>query len=193
MSTDPTDGGAYSTLHAQAKIIAEGEFATAGTLHPGTVCVVAISLTKGRETRAMLSGSPGYKALRDHVADGGSIHEAGNRITGSVTRFLRSSEGGGFSPGQITGKEESFAVHGRGAMNCAEPKMRFLLAEHERRDLANWVLIPFIRQDGGDVVIYWPPCRNCRRWVYRHFHALSARIARAYGPGDALEGAVIPG
>ena len=144
------------------------------------VCAVALSITDDYSV-AYFSGAPGYAKLVERV--GGDKREARTTVTSALQQFLGSDQGGGFTSTQIM--NSGYADHGRGAMNCAEPKVWYHLTAITRSRPANWVLIPFNRLGGGGLV-YNPPCRNCRRWVYGQFHSLSRTIALARGGPGAL-------
>ncbi|WKB55512.1 hypothetical protein [Eleftheria terrae] len=149
------------------------------------VCAVAISVVDSSAHFELFSGAPGYGELTGIVMGGGASKQSASQlITHKLTQFLGSEEGGGFSNEQIT--RHGYDAHGRGAMNCAEPKMYYLLKEHEAQTVRNWVVIPF-NYTADQQLVYNAPCKNCRRWVYRHFHPLSGLIARAQKGPEAFE------
>jgi hypothetical protein len=172
-----TDAG---TLFDLAQSLAEDVFETdTSTGNADKVCAVALSILSDTSV-AFFSGAPGYTKLVERV--GGNKKDAQNAITGTLTNFLQSAAGGGFTPTQI--RSAAYADHGRGAMNCAEPKVWYYIAKKLQSDPGNWVVIPFNKVGAG--LVYNPPCRNCRRWVYGQFHALSRTIALGRGGADAL-------
>lgn len=174
-----TDAG---TLFELAHSAAEDLFDTDTSAgNADKVCAVALSIVSDQIV-AYFSGAPGYAKLVDRV--GGNRKDAQSAITGVITRFLQSAPGGGFTAPQI--RDKAYAEHGRGAMNCAEPKVWYHIANVQRSDPGNWVMIPFNKLSSGGLV-YNPPCRNCRRWVYGQFHDLSRVIALARGGAAALE------
>ncbi|SDG32133.1 hypothetical protein SAMN05216603_101267 [Pseudomonas benzenivorans] len=138
------------------------------------VCVVAIHIPTG-EHHAFLSGALGYRELTSSLCSTMAIDKAAaqQRITHAIQVFLQAEE---FSHEQI--HQKGFDIHGRGAMNCAEPKMYFFLKEQLKHRIAEWVLVPFNWNAQGTGVVYNAPCQNCRRWVYKHFHAQSRQIAQ---------------
>ncbi len=174
-----------NTLLGRARGIAADKFsADSSNRNVDKVCVVALKVDAHDDHRALFSGAPGYAELTDIVRGSGDKKEAQALITSRLTTFLRSDDGGKFSNDQIV--RSGYDVHGRGAMNCAEPKMYYLLKHQENKVLRNWVLVPF-NLDGNKVVVYNPPCKNCRRWVYRHFHPLSGLIAQSEKGPSAFE------
>jgi hypothetical protein len=176
---DRTDSGTlFELAHSAAEDVFDAD-TSAG--NADKVCAVALSIVSD-QTVAYFSGAPGYTKLVERV--GGDRRDAQNAITGALTRFLQSDAGGGFTPTQI--RHGAYADHGRGAMNCAEPKVFHHVTSVLRSDTRNWVMIPFNKLGGGGLV-YNPPCRNCRRWVYGQFHDLSRVIALARGGAAALE------
>ncbi len=174
-----TDAG---TLFELAHAAAEDTFDTDTSAgNADKVCAVALSIVSD-QTITYFSGAPGYGKLVERV--GGNKKDAQSAVTGAITRFLQSAQGGGFTATQI--RNSAYAEHGRGAMNCAEPKVWYHVTQVLRLDPGNWVMIPFNKlADGG--LVYNPPCRNCRRWVYGQFHELSRTIALARGGAGALE------
>lgn len=163
------------TLVAQARAIAALKFQNnSGSPNADKVCAVALDLTDPNKHYALFSGGPGFKELTSIVSNGGNTSDAKLIITSKLEAFLRSKEGGGFNNDQI--KHKGHDLHGRGAMNCAEPKMYYLLRHQLNQSPRNWVLIPF--NQNQTQIVYNPPCKNCRRWVYRHFHYMSAWVAR---------------
>ncbi len=172
------------TLLDQAKAIAQAKFsADTGGRNKDKVCVVAMGIASSSDNYALFSGAPGYTELTELVRGGGDRNSAQQTITNKLTEFLRSESGGSFTPAQITNR--GLDQHGRGAMNCAEPKMYYLLKEKKQLTVRNYVLIPFNLK--GDTLVYNAPCRNCRRWVYKHFHALSGLIAQSQKGPEAFE------
>lgn len=174
------------TLYDLARSAAEDAFEADGSRQVNTdkVCAVALHVTDDVVV-TLFSGKPGYdKLVQRHVQmRGGSRGAAQTAITANLTAFLKSPDGGGFTDAQIRNK--GFAPHGRGAMNCAEPKIFYYITTLRNMNAGNWVLVPF-NEDADGNLIYNPPCGNCREWVYAHFHALSRRIAGDYGGQDAL-------
>jgi len=168
-----------------ARAAAEAKFAGAtGGKNADKVCVVALDLSSPPTVHALFSGAPGYQELTTLVAAGGDRSKAQQTITAKITEFLQREEGGSFTLEQIN--KHGFDRHGRGAMNCAEPKMYYLLKHQLNQTLRNWVLIPFNVGPDGQLV-YNAPCMNCRRWVYRHFHALSGLIAQSQKGPEAFD------
>ncbi|MGN6528517.1 MAG: hypothetical protein ACTHL8_19175 [Burkholderiaceae bacterium] len=183
LNPHPGDG----PLVKRARAIAKAEFARSdrtSTSNRGAykVCAVALDVTSDKSL-ALFSGGLGFKQLLKTPTGGGARKEGD--VTSGIKDFLKSSEGGEFTEDQIS--KIAYAQHGRGAMNCAEPKVWFDLTDsgHSTR---NWVLIPFAKPDGE--LVYSAPCENCRRWVYGQFHFLSKLIAASYGGGAA---ALAPG
>lgn len=169
------------TLYDQAFSVAEDTFDTdTSGRNADKVCTVALNITSD-EAVALFSGKPGFDKLVERV--GGNVKDAQRTITARLTEFLKSEAGGGFTAGQIT--HAGFDPHGRGAMNCAEPKVYYYLRYVKQVDLGTWVMIPFNKTPAG--LVYNPPCKNCRRWVYRHFHALSQTIAHGRAGVAAFE------
>lgn len=173
-----------NSLLEKARLLAQQKFAedTSGR-NQDKVCVVAISIADSDNAYALFSGAPGYSELTDLVRSGGDRKAAQQRITSTLTEFLQTEDGGSFSHTQIT--HTAYDLHGRGAMNCAEPKMYYLLKHHHQLSLRNWVLMPF--NMSGMSLVYNAPCKNCRRWVYRHFHPLSGLIAQSQKGPAAFE------
>jgi hypothetical protein len=172
-----TDAG---TLFAMAHDAAQDVFDTDTTAgNADKVCAVALNILADSSV-AFFSGAPGYARLVERL--GGNRRDAQATVTGALTNFLQSAAGGGFTPDQI--RNRAYAEHGRGAVNCAEPKVWYYISAVLRSDPGNWVIIPFNKV--GDGLVYNPPCRNCRRWVYGQFHGLSRTIALGYGGADAL-------
>lgn len=170
----PGDG----PLVRRARSMAKAEFAKAGGNGYQGVCAVAIDLTSGAST-ALFSGGAGFRQL---LAQPNVGNARKGDVTNKIKAFLKSPGGGAFTEEQIN--EIAYARHERGAMNCAEPKVWFQLTDLGLSP-RNWVLIPFLEQDGG--LAYSAPCENCRRWVYGQFHFLSKLIAASYGGPGALE------
>ncbi|PTT90107.1 hypothetical protein DBR42_06665 [Pelomonas sp. HMWF004] len=176
-----------NSLFERAKAVARNKFdADTSGRNFDKVCAVALKIDSPEESHALFSGAPGYAELTDVVAQGGDKRKAQQTITAKITAFLRSESGGSFTNSQIT--NAAYDRHGRGAMNCAEPKLYYLLGQHENLTLRNWVLVPFnLRADDG-ALIYNAPCKNCRRWVYQHFHPMSGLLALAQQGPEAFEG-----
>jgi hypothetical protein len=174
-----------NTLLERARAIAAEKFSkdTSGR-NADKVCVVALQIDARDQHYALFSGAPGFTELTNIVRNGGDKTQAANTITSKIKTFLASEDGGKFSETQIT--NTGYDAHGRGAMNCAEPKMYYLLKHHEQKTLRNWVIIPF-NLNGDKAVVYNPPCKNCRRWVYKHFHPLSGLIAQSEKGPAAFE------
>ncbi|RUL77567.1 hypothetical protein [Dyella choica] len=172
-----------SSLVAHARSIANLKFQNnSGSPNADKVCAVALDLSNLNNHYALFSGGPGFQELTSIVSNGSSPGAAKVTITSRLEAFLRSKAGGGFSDDQI--KHKGYDPHGRGAMNCAEPKMYYLLRYQLNQSLRNWVLIPFNQNQSQ--ILYNPPCKNCRRWVYQHFHYLSAWVARNQAGMSAL-------
>jgi len=170
------------SLFELAQSAAEDTFSTdSSTGNADKVCAVALRIASD-QTVTYFSGGPGYNKLVARV--GGDRKDAQRAITDVITQFLMSAAGGGFTADQIT--HTAYADHGRGAMNCAEPKVWYHITRVMKQEADNWVLIPFNKLPDGQLV-YNPPCRNCRRWVYGQFHALSRSIALAHGGAAALQ------
>lgn len=180
MSEDPNPKP--GDLHDLAKRVAVDQFATNQKLHGDAVCVIAVKVTEPGEIEYAFSGGVGYTKLCDDL--GKNKKTDGHLITVAITDFLKSDAGSNFSDDQIN--RCGFDDHGRGAMNCAEPKMHHLI-KTRGLDPANWALIPF-HQDSDKNVVYYPPCKNCRRWVYGVFHGISKTIARNRGGADCVPG-----
>jgi hypothetical protein len=173
------------SLYEHARLVAQARFAADSDQgNADKVCAVALNIEGGEEV-SFFSGAPGYGQLLESVMGAGGMDKAKAQaaITGSITTFLGSDAGGGFTPDQIRSK--GFDDHGRGAMNCAEPKVWYSIAKLRGLVTANWVVVPFNRSPGG--LQYNPPCLNCRRWVYGQFHGLTGMIAKSYGGPHALE------
>ncbi|MEO1494113.1 MAG: hypothetical protein AAFV19_18325 [Pseudomonadota bacterium] len=172
--------------------MAEAAFADMPDISASTVCAVGVKLAPGRQVEHVFSGRDGYKQVTDRVRTDDSKSEtraAQRRITDTLTSFLTDEDGGGFTPGQVTGREAAYALHERGAMNCAEPKLLYIIRNHLSEDVGNWAVIPFYMED-GTTLMYSPPCRNCRRWVYKTFHSQTQSVATNRGPGDWNDGAI---
>ncbi len=178
-------GEVTGNLFERAQQIATAKFQsdTSGK-NSDKVCVVAIQAGNMDNYHAIFSGAPGYTELTNIVSNGGNKKAAQERITNTIKEFLRSEEGGDFSDLQIT--DHGFDMHGRGAMNCAEPKIFYLLKHQLNLSLKTWVIVPFNKNETG-IVIYNAPCKNCRRWVYKHFNFLSGLIAKQQKGADAFE------
>ncbi|VVT06033.1 conserved hypothetical protein [Erythrobacter sp. EC-HK427] len=166
--------------------LAAAQAAYAGTkVADSTVCAVAIK-ADGSAKVSLFSGKDGFKQLKTLRQSSRPVKgDIGAAITTELTNFLQTPGGGGFSTEQINKK--GFDDHGRGAMNCAEPKVYNHIKMALENDPKEWVLLSFTRENG--VVKYWAPCRNCRRFAYQQFNNLSWLIAAKYGGVAALEGA----
>lgn len=169
-------------LVKRARALAKAEFAKSDQGDTSSrsaykVCAVALDLTSN-DSVALFSGNFGFKQLLQlpNIGRGRT-----GDVTSGITTFLKSPGGGAFTEEQIS--KIAYAQHDRGAMNCAEPKVWFSLTDR-KLSTRNWILIPFAKQDGE--LVYSPPCENCRRWVYGHFHFLSKLIAASYGGPGAL-------
>lgn len=170
------------TLFELAQSAAEDTFSTDSSAgNADKVCAVALRIASD-QTVTYFSGGPGYNKLVERV--GGNKKAAQRAVTDVITQFLKSPQGGGFTQDQIT--HTAYADHGRGAMNCAEPKVWYHVTKVMEQDAGNWVVIPFNKLADGNLV-YNPPCRNCRRWVYGQFHTLSRTIALAYGGRASID------
>ena len=144
------------------------------------VCAVALNIASDSSV-ALFSGAQGYNTLVKRI--GGIEQDTKRAITDVLTAFLKSEAGGEFTQKQID--QQGLDLHGRGAMNCAEPKVYYYISVVMRTVPGNWVIIPFNKTAAG--LVYNPPCKNCRRWVYRHFHTLSRDIAQSRGGATAFE------
>jgi len=142
------------------------------------VCAVALNVAVD-EAISLFSGKPGFDKLVERK--GGTPKDAKMEITAKITEFLRDE---GFKDNEINqcGRDP----HGRGAMNCAEPKVYYYLRHVKNVDPSHWVVVPFNKTDNG--LVYNPPCMNCRIWVYKHFHILSRTIAQGRAGDAALTG-----
>jgi hypothetical protein len=170
-------------LFELAQSAAEDTFDTdSSTGNADKVCAVALRIASD-QTVSYFSGGPGYNKLVARV--GGNKKDAQRAVTDVITQFLKSAPGGSFTQQQIT--HTAYADHGRGAMNCAEPKVWYHIRKVMEQDPADWVIVPFNKLAEGGGLVYNPPCRNCRRWVYGQFHTLSRTIALAYGGPTALD------
>ena len=168
------------SLYEQALSLAQDIFDTDGSRgNADKVCAVALHVADDSSV-ALFSGGPGYNALVKRI--GGNAGDAKRAITDTLTQFLRSEAGGGFTDQQIN--HHGLDQHGRGAMNCAEPKVFYYITAVKKSAAANWILIPFNQTGGG--LVYNPPCMNCRRWVYRHFHNLTQAVAQERGGPNAF-------
>lgn len=173
------------TLYGLAQSAAQDAFDTDDSgRNADKVCAVALHIAQDT-TVALFSGKPGYDTLVERFVQkqGGTAAAARTSITSTLTAFLGSDAGGGFSQAQI--RKHGFADHDRGAMNCAEPKVYFHIKHLLNGDPGNWVMIPFNKGPNG--LIYNPPCGNCREWVYGQFHALSRQIASSRGGPGATD------
>lgn len=174
-----------SSIYKKAEELATQKFeSNEKARRTDAVCAVAIHITDFSQCHAVFSGKLGYDELIGMLCPDGNRSEkskAGDMITNHIVQLLKDNE---FTKVQIN--SEGLDPHGRGAMNCAEPKIYFLL-KYLNKSLRNWVIIPFSWGSGG--AVYNPPCMNCRRWVYKHFHLQSALIALQQGKGIPLKGA----
>jgi hypothetical protein len=161
------------TLFEKAKSAAQDAFDTDDSgRNADKVCAVGIHIASDAVV-TMFSGSPGYKTLVDRYMQKNATStksQAQQGITHTLTAFLKSEIGGGFTLEQIN--KEGIAAHGRGAMNCAEPKLYYYIRHIKNDKLEDWIIIPFNNSQAG--LVHNPPCGNCRSWAYRVFHPRSA-------------------